>query len=484
MYVMSQEQSGGGIRQWLTKVERAGELHRMSGVHWDREMGSISEMVEQELARESPALLFDDVPGYPSGFRTLYNHVGSVKRLAMAVGLPQTYDHILDFVEAFDDATSDVNLLPTRTVTGGPVMDNVRTGGDVNLTEVPVPRHHEHDGGRYLGTACCIITEDPDTGWINLGTYRAQVKRDDEIFLYISPGKHGRLHRDTHFDRGEPMPVVMTFGQDPGLYFAAGTETKTGVNELEYAGGLRGYPYEVIEGPKTGLPIPADAEIAIEGRVHPDDNGIEGPFGEWVGYYGSGAREEPYARVEGMYFRDDPILVCSPPHKPPQECVFMTAVVRTSLLQQELERAGIPNVEGVWRHETGGSRMFNVVSIEQRYVGHARQTAYVAAQTRAGAYAGRWTVVVDEDIDPTDVDEVLWAMSTRCDPVEDIEFIDRTWSTPLDPMVEDEATPFNSRAIVDATVPYERRHDFPPVAKTSPDFRDAMRESYGDLLKF
>ena len=280
------------------------------------------------------------------------------------------------------------------------------------------------------------------------------------------------------------MPVAMTFRQDPNLWLASCTETETGVSEIDYAGGVRGEPYEVIEGPVTGLPIPADAEIAIEGHLHPDDRGREGPFGEWPGYYASGARDEPFVRVEAMYFRDDPILVCSPPHKPPQETSFYRAIVRSALARRELEDAGVPNVEGVWCHEIGGTRQFTAVSIEQRYAGHARQAAYVATQTRAGAYAGRWTVVVDEDIDPTDLAQMTWAMCTRVDPVRDVETIDRAYSTPVDPLVpHDQAeAPFNSRAVVDATIPYERREEFPPVAETSPEYRDEVLEMWGDQL--
>jgi len=481
---MSEQVTAGGLRDWLRKVEDEGEVLHLSGVHWEREMGAISEIVEQELGRDSPALLFEDIPGYPAGHRTLYNHIGSVKRLALGVGLPTEYDSLLDFVEAYDAATSGVELIPPRTVSDGPVMENVRRGDDVDLFEVPVPLHHEGDGGRYMGTADCIITKDPESDWINVGTYRAQAKDSDEIFLYISPGKHGRLHRDTHFEHDEPLPVVMTFGQDPALWLASCNETETGVSELDYAGGLRGAPYDVIEGPVTGLPIPADAEIAIEGFVHPENRAVEGPFGEWMGYYGSGARDEPFMKVEGMYFRDDPILVCAPPHKPPQELGFYRAIVRSALLKQELEGAGVPNVEGVFCHESGGSRQFNVVSIKQRYAGHARQAGYIATETRAGAYAGRWTVVVDDDVDPSSLEEVTWAMSTRCDPTQDIETIDRAWSTPLDPLVPDDDVdfPFNSRAIVDATVPYERRDEFPPVAETSAEYREEVLAKWGDEL--
>ena len=215
---MSQQQPTSDLRAWLENVDREGELLELEEAHWDKEMGAISELVEQELARDSPALLFDDIPGYSKGYRTLYNHLGSVTRLALAVGLPTEYDHILDFVDAFSERTDEVEPRPTQSVSSGPVMENVRSGEDVDLTEVPVPKHHELDGGRYMGTACCVITRDPDDPeWVNLGTYRGQIRSEDDLFVYISPGKHGRLHRDQYFERDEPMPVVVTFGQHPVL---------------------------------------------------------------------------------------------------------------------------------------------------------------------------------------------------------------------------------------------------------------------------
>jgi 4-hydroxy-3-polyprenylbenzoate decarboxylase len=479
---MSQHGETPDLRTFIELAREEDELEEISGAHWDREMGAISQLVEHEHGRQSPALLFDDTPGYPEGFRNIYNQLGSVKRLALAAGLPLEYDHITDFAHAFSDALEDVDPLPPTTVSDGPLMENVRTGDDIELTELPVPKHNEQDGGRYMGTACCVITKDPESDWINLGTYRAQVRDDDEVFVYISPGKHGRLHLEKYLEREEPMPVAILFGQDPLLFIASGTETELEVNEIDYAGGVHGEPYEVIEGPETGLPLPADAEIAVEGYIRPDQFGLEGPFGEWTGYYASGRREEPYLKVDGMYFRDDPIMTHSPPHKPPGENAFLCSVIRTSLLRKELDQAGIPDVQRVWRHESGGSRLFNVVSIEQRYPGHARQAAYVAAQTRAGAYAGRWSVVVDEDIDPADIQEVLWAMSTRVDPVSDIEFIDKAWSTPLDPMIPEDEETFNSRAIVDATIPYDRLDEFPPVAEVSPEYREEIREKWGDTL--
>lgn len=129
---------------------------------------------------------------------------------------------------------------------------------------------------------------------------------------YISPGKHGRLHRQKYFDRGEPCPVVMVFGSHPLLFLASSNETPYGLSEYEWAGGIAGEPVEVIEGPVTGLHFPADAEIVVEGFASSDEMLQEGPFGEWTGYYASVSRVEPVLTVEALYYRNDPILLGCP----------------------------------------------------------------------------------------------------------------------------------------------------------------------------
>ena len=121
----------------------------------------------------------------------------------------------------------------------------------------------------------------------------------------------------------------------------------------------------------------------------------------------------------------------SPPNQPPDEQSFYRAFLRSALLRSELEAVGVPGITGVWCHEVGGSRLFNAVSIEQRYAGHARQVGHLAATVHAGAYLGRYVIVVDDDIDVMDLNDVVWAMSTRSDPVESIDIIKRAWSGPL-----------------------------------------------------
>jgi 4-hydroxy-3-polyprenylbenzoate decarboxylase len=156
--------------------------------------------------------------------------------------------------------------------------------------------------------------------------------------------------------------------------------------------------------------------------------------------------------------------------------------LRSALIWDELEKAGVPDVQGVWLTVSGGSRLVLVVSIKQRYPGHARQAALVASQCHAGAYLGRYVIVVDEDIDPSNNDDVMWAMASRSDPVEDIEIIRRCWSGPLDPIIHPSKKGFNSRAIIDACRPYEWMKDFPKVAESSKEVLDATEKKWGHVL--
>jgi UbiD family decarboxylase len=251
-------------------------------------------------------------------------------------------------------------------------------------------------------------------------------------------------------------------------------------------GAVRGEPQRVIRGPVTGLPIPADAEIVVEGYASADELLPEGPFGEWTGYYGSDMRPEPVLHVEALYHRNEPILVGSPPGQPPDEQARYRSVLRSALLYDELLRVGIPDVAGAWQHEVGGSRLFTVVAIKQRYPGHARQTLHVAAQCRAGAYAGRYTIVVDDDIDPSNLEEVIWAVCTRSDPATSIDIIERSWSTPLDPRIPPErkaAGDFtNSRGLIDATRPWEWRDQYPALNVPPREVRGQAFERWRHLL--
>jgi len=152
----------------------------------------------------------------------------------------------------------------------------------------------------------------------------------------------------------------------------------------------------------------ANAEIAFEGHIHPGDLLQEGPLGEWTGYYAGGTRPEPAIRIATFMHRDNPILVGAIPAVPPNDNTFYLGTYRCGAVWNQLEAAGVPEIRGVWAHEAGGSRFWLTVSIKQLYGGHSKQAGYVASQCHAGAYANRFTIVVDDDIDPTNINEVIW----------------------------------------------------------------------------
>ncbi len=468
------------LREFLSRAEHAGELLRIPGADWNLEMGTLAEAVYQGAKQHPPAILFDAIPGYPSGFRVLSGATNSMRRLAITMGFPVP-GHPLDVVRSYRDRMKTHQPIPPRIVKSGPVLENVLRDDEVDVLKFPVPFLHELDGGRYLGTDDLVIMRDPEDGWVNCGTYRVMVHDARRLGLWISPGKHGRQIRDKYFKQGKPCPVLVSCGHDPLLFLAGGNELRSGLSEFDYAGGHRGAPFEVVESELYGLPMPAHAEIVIEGEMVAGDVAPEGPFGEFTGYYAGGKSDQPVIRVRRIYHRNDPILAMATPMRPPSDFSYSKCVMKSGMIWDEVERAGLSGVAGVWCHEAGGARMFNVIAIKQSYAGHAKQAGMLAASCQSGAYLGRFVVVVDDDIDPTDLFDVAWAMCTRCDPAEDIDIVRKMWSGPLDPRIP-RGTASNSRAVIDACRPFEMIKDFPPVARASAELRQRVEEKFKDVL--
>jgi 4-hydroxy-3-polyprenylbenzoate decarboxylase len=461
-----------GLRTWLTQADELGELRTIEGADWDLEIGGVTDILTER--GKSPAVLFDSIKGFPQGHRVLVNSLGSTRRLGLCLGMPQNLTP-LEFVAEWRRRSKNLKQIPPTYVQEGPVLENFQGAEHVDLLAFPTPRWFEMDGGRYIGTGSVNITHDPEEGWTNLGTARVMIHDKNTVGFYIAPGRHGRIHRDKAFARGEAFKVAISCGHDPLVFLAGALEVPYGVCEYDFIGGIREKPVEVLKGEFTGLPIPATAELVLEGECVPGNEKIEGPFGEWTGYYGSSARPEPIVKINNVMYRDDPIIL--------GYTRKWRAPLKAALVWDDLEAAGVPDVRGVWYHEAAGAAyLFLVVSIKQRYPGHARQAGLIATECHAAAYLGRYTVVVDDDIDPTNLDEVMWALCTRSDPVKDIEILRRCWSGPLDPIIHKDDKGFNSRAVIDATRPYEWKDTFPPVSRSSRELRERVLGKWADKL--
>jgi len=468
------------LRAWLAECEAAGDLQHVSGADREEEIGGILDVYQRKMGR--PTLLFDNVPGYQPGFRVCANVLTSAKRIIRTLGLPPESNEI-DLVRYWRDTFRNAKMIAPREVNTGTLMENEFYGDDIDLLKIPTPRWHEGDGGYYIGTGCMVIMKDPDSGWINYGAYRVQVHDKKVATLMTSKGKHGDIIKKRYLDAGKPVPIAVVVGMHPALFMVAGLEVPYGKNEYDAAGGLIGEPVDIIYGPKTGLPIPAHAEIAFEGFIHPGDVIDEGPLGEWTGYYAGGKQKEGVIRVESFFHRNDPILLGAIPAVPPNDDTFYRGTYRCGVVWHQIEAAGIPGVTGVWAHEAGGSRLWLTVSIKQMYGGHSKQAGLIASQCHAGAYANRVVIVVDDDVNPAEMNEVVWALCTRMDPKEDITILNNCWSTHLDPMSYPPGNnSFNSRVVIDACIPWLRKDKFPAVVRSSKGLDERIFAKFKDVL--
>jgi UbiD family decarboxylase len=472
------------LREWLAEADRLGELRHVKGANWQEEIGMAAEVVSHDDA--APAVIFEDVPETLPGSRVLVNIFGG-KRKNMTLGFPVDLDKVA-LSEAFAGVyRGNDKLIAPRLVQDGPIFENVMMGDEVDMSIFPTPHWHEKDGGRYIGTGCYHVTRDPESGWINLGSYRVMLKDGRTVAHNVLPGRHADLHFKKHKARGERMPVAIVVGGDPLTFIMGGCDVPEGVSEYDVTGGLRGKPVDVVAGRVTGLPIPANAEIVLEGFV--DDSRIEpeGPFGDWTGTYTEKGRTNPVVNIEAVYFRNDPILLGFAPQRLPDEYSRFRAIVRSPFLKKDLEAAGVPGVKATWCHEVGGSRMLLAVSIKQRYAGHARQAGHVASMCRTGVDANKWVIVTDDDVDVTNLEEVIYAALTRADPAEDIDFIRGAKGAKSEPRLApwDRASGnlVNSRMIIDACIPYHWRDEFPEINQPSAEHAKRAREKFGYLLE-
>ncbi len=474
------------LRDWLVGSAAIGELSTVKGADWDQEIGCISALCSQQS--HPPAVLFDDIKGYPSGYRVLTGALGTPGRVALALELPANYTahELIDTLKAaIPKWYATMDQFAPEVVSSGAVAENVHEGQDINLFEFPVPKWHPRDGGRAIGTGDAVITRDPENGDVNLGSYRSMVGNEKEAMVYISPNKHGRFHYEAYHAKNQDCPVAISVGHDPLIFMTASINFPAG-SEYKMAGAMRGRPVKVIIDERTGLPIPADAEIVIIGHLKPGLKKEEGAFGEWTGYYASHEKMAPAFGVERIYHRNNPVILGAPPHRGSSDSGLFSQAMGSALLESDAARQGLPGVKRIWLHPTVNTLLI-IASIKQMYAGHDKDVGMFIHSRRVRAPLGRYVVIVDEDIDPTNMEEVIWAICTRCDPAQHIDVIHRARSNMNDPIiplgsVKNHAY-YTGRAIISAVKPYEWKDTFFNDIRLDPEVVARVKNKWGEQLR-
>jgi UbiD family decarboxylase len=460
----------GDLRGWIAHLEKEGELHQIdTEVDWDCELGTVTRRAFGN--GDGPALLFNRIKDYTGGrcTRLFTGGLSNYSRVALMFGLPKKAP-ITELVKAARKAYA--GRLPPVTVATGPVKQNILKGDDINLFDFPVPRWHRRDGGRYINTMQGTVTRDPSSGRVNVGVYRGMIGHKDTIPVLLWRPQNWGQDFAKYSGKGEETPVAFIYGWEPCLPFCAASPVPPDVSEYDVMGALRGAPVELVNCETVPLQVPASAEIVIEGWISPDPATfeMEGPFGEYTGYFGGDQCLKHRARVTCICHRDNPIFRGTLEGTLPKmlnENSIMRSVQRAALAWNILERSGVPGVTDVHCPPANNGTTL-MIQLKQTYRGQAKQAAAAIWGSNAAhlRYKNIW--VVDDDIDIHDYGAVDWAFAYRVNAAEDdIVFFPGTFGSALDPSTRLKFRDTNlygtgkwCRVLIDATV----NLDFEPEA--------------------
>ncbi|MGI5224399.1 non-oxidative hydroxyarylic acid decarboxylases subunit C [Actinoallomurus sp. CA-142502] len=436
------------LRSFLDELDRNRQLLRVTEeVAPEPDLASAANAACR-IGPNAPALHFDNVTGFTRA-RIALNVHGSWANHAIALGLPpetSVKDQVQEFIRRWEEAPVE----PERRA-DPPWARNTVTGDDVDLYAVlPLFRLNDGDGGHYLDKAA-VVSRDPeapdDFGRQNVGTYRMQVKGRNRLGLQPVPMHDIAVHLRKAEERGEDLPVAIALGNDPVITIVAGTPLGYEQSEYRLAGALRGAPAPIASAPLTGLDVPWGSEVILEGVVEGRTREFEGPFGEFTGHY-SGGRRMPVIRVERISHRDDPIFEVLYLGMPWTEIDYLIGPATCVPLQQQL-RAEFPEVRAVNAMYTHG--LLAIISTAKRYGGFARAVGTRAMTTPHGLGYCKVVIMVDEDVDPFDLPQVMWALSTKVNPASDLVDLPAMSVLELDPGSEPPG--ITDKLIIDATTP-------------------------------
>lgn len=432
------------LRAFLAWAESKGDLLRVpEPVSLRHAMTAVQVAA---LRRGGPILRFDaalQADGTRAAMPVVANLFGTPDRVAAGLGL--AHDQIPEFgeflaslrspapIEGMRDAFSRWPMLRAALLTRPHIARRApvqQVTAATDLTQLPVQTPWPGDAGPLI-TWPVVVTRPFDSearqvARYNLGVYRAQVLGPDRLILRWLAHRGGAAHARTWARAGEPMPVAIALGADPATLLSAALPLPETVSEITFSGVLRGARADLVPARTVPLLVPANAEIMLEGWVHPEDTAPEGPFGDHTGYYNA-VESFPVMRISAITHRRDPLYLSTITGRPPDEPSVIGEVFNDLALP--VIRAQIPEVRDLWLPPAACSYRIAVVSIDKRYPGQARRVMLALWGMLAQFSYTKMVIVVDADIDARNWDDIAWALATRMDPARDVIVLD---STPMD----------------------------------------------------
>ena len=424
------------IPQFIQELESAGELKRVkTEVDTDLE---IAEILRRAMYANGPAILFENVKGHD--MPVLGNAFGSLKRLE--IGLETTDfteigQRIVDMtkMEIPSGIFNKIKKLPelskmsdsfSKLGKSGPVTEVIND--NPSFDKIPILKTWPNDAGKFI-TFGLVATKHPETGVRNLGVYRIQILDSTHAIMHWQKHKRGAHHHDISKERGEKIEAAIIIGGEPATVFSAVAPVPEGFDKYLFAGITRKKGIKTVKCKTIDLQVPANAELVLEGYVDPTAVRDEGPFGDHTGYY---TPKEPFPTftLTGIMQRQKPIYLTTVVGKPILEDAFIGKVIERSFLP--LIKMFQPEVVDFAMPAAGWFQGIGIISIKKRYPGQAKKV--MMGLWGLGQLAlTKFFVVVDDDVNVHDMDEVLWAVTTRADPARDSIIIDRTPTDTLDP---------------------------------------------------
>ena len=428
------------LRDFIAQLEKLGELKRVSTpVSPHLEM---TEICDRVLRAQGPAVLFENPTGY--NMPVLANLFGTPRRVALgmgeeSVGALREVGKLLAYLkepeppkglkDAWDKwpVLKQVLTMSPKVVSSAPCQEIVLEGADVDLSRLPIQHCWPGDVAPLI-TWGLVVTRGPNKPRQNLGIYRQQVIAPNKTIMRWLAHRGGALDYRDHCEKnpGQPFPVAVVIGADPATILGAVTPVPDSLSEYQFAGLLRGAKTELVKCLGSDLQVPASAEIVLEGAIHPGEVALEGPYGDHTGYYNE-QDKFPVFTIQRITMRRDPIYHSTYTGKPPDEPAMLGVALNevfVPLLQKQF-----PEIMDFYLPPEGCSYRMAVVSIKKQYPGHAKRVMFgIWSYLRQFMYT-KFIIVVDDDIDIRNWQEVIWAITTRVDPVRDTLLVE---NTPID----------------------------------------------------